>query len=179
MKSHMTNNIKLFSFCLLIGAGLLSCSSPKEEPIGDPPIVEDPKVKDNINLYTHAWDQIMNKGKLELFNDSIFTPDVLFHASPENIVGIENAKAYYANYLTGFSNIKFTIKNVFGQDDKIVKHWTFSGTHTGKFFGIPATYKEVNLEGTTIVRMQNGKIKEEQDFFDNLEFMQQLGLIPR
>jgi hypothetical protein len=27
--------------------------------------------------------------------------------------------------------------------------------------------------------MENGKIAEEQDFLDNLEFMQQLGLIPR
>ncbi len=175
----MKFTFKLPSFYILLGAGLLSCSSPKAEPIAELPIVENPMLEENINLYTHAWDLIMNQGKLELFNDSIFTPDVLFHANPENIVGIENAKAYYANYLTGFSNIKFTIKDVFGQDDKIVKHWTFSGTHTGEFFGIPATNKEVNLEGTTLVRMQNGKIAEEQDFFDNLEFMQQLGLIPR
>jgi len=27
--------------------------------------------------------------------------------------------------------------------------------------------------------MENGKIAEERDFFDNLEFSQQLGIIPR
>jgi hypothetical protein len=34
-------------------------------------------------------------------------------------------------------------------------------------------------EKSVYVRMENGKIAEERDFFDNLEFMQQLGLIPR
>lgn len=131
----------------------------------------------NIKMYTHTWDEIVNHGKLDMFNDSNFTKDVVMHANPD-IVGIDSARAYYANYLTGFSNIVFTIKDVFGQGNKLVKYWNFSGTHTGTFFGIPATGKKVSLDGVTLVRMQNGKIAEERDFFDNYEFMKQLGLIP-
>ena len=133
----------------------------------------------NIKMYTHVWDEIINKRKLEMFNDSNFTTDVVMHASPSDIVGIDSAKAYYANYLTGFSGITFTIKDVFGMENKLVKHWNFKGTHTGVFFGIPATGKKVDLDGVTLVRMDHGKIAEERDFFDNLEFMQQLGLIPK
>jgi hypothetical protein len=33
------------------------------------------------------------------------------------------------------------------------------------------------VEGATIVRMQDGRIAEEQDFFDNYEFLKQLGLV--
>ena len=44
---------------------------------------------------------------------------------------------------------------------------------------MPATGKEVNIDGVTLAKMNDGKIVQEQDFFDNLEFMQQLGLIPR
>ena len=146
-----------------------SCMAPKK----------DTKAEDNIKKYTFVWDEIMNKGKLDMFNNTNFTDSVVMHVSPSDAVGIDNARDYYANYLTGFSNIQFTIKDVFGQDDKIVKHWAFKGTHTGNFFGIPATGKEVSVEGTTLVRMENGKIAEERDFFDNLEFSQQLGLIPR
>lgn len=150
-----------------------SCSSPeKTEPVQTDP------VEANIKMYTHVWDEIINKGKLDMFNDSNFTKDVVMHASPSDIVGIDSARAYYANYLTGFSDITFTIKDVFGQGDKLVKHWNFSGTHTGVFFGIPATGKKVSLDGVTLVRMSNGKIAEERDFFDNLDFMTQLGLIP-
>ena len=112
-----------------------------------------------------------------MFNDSNFTKDVVMHANPD-VVGIDSARAYYANYLTGFSNITFTIKDVFGQGDKLVKHWNFSGTHTGVFFGILATGKKISIDGVTLVRMQDGKIAEERDFFDNLDFMTQLGLMP-
>ena len=45
------------------------------------------------------------------------------HASPTDVIGIDSARAYYANYLTGFSNITFTIKDVFGQGEKLVKRF--------------------------------------------------------
>lgn len=131
----------------------------------------------NIKMYSHVWDEIINKRKLELFNDSNFTKDVVMHANPD-IVGIDSARAYYANYLTGFSDITFTIKDVFGQGDKLVKHWNFKGTHTGVFFGIPATGKKVDIDGVTLVRMQDGRIAEERDFVDNLDLMTQLGQLP-
>ena len=150
-----------------------ACSSnQKSEPVTIDPVAA------NIKMYTHVWDEIINKRKLEMFNDSNFTKDVVMHASPSDVVGIDSARAYYANYLTGFSNITFTIKDVFGQGDKLVKYWNFKGTHTGVFFGIPPTGKTVSLDGTTLVRMVNGKIAEERDFFDNMDFMTQLGLMP-
>ena len=150
-----------------------ACSSnQKSEPVKTNPVAA------NIKMYTHVWDEIINNGKLEMFNDSNFTKDVVLHASPSDVVGIDSARAYYANYLIGFYNIKFTIKDVFGQDDKLVKHWNFKGTHTGNFFGIPATGKTVSLDGITLVRMSTGKIAEERDFFDNMDFMTQLGLMP-
>lgn len=135
-------------------------------------------VEANIKMYKHVWDEIINKGKLELFNDSNFAKDVVMHVMPTDIIGIDTARAYYSNYLTGFSNIVFTIKDVFGQGDKLVKHWNFSGTQTGVFFGIPASEKKVSIDGVTLVRMSKGKIAEERDFFDNLDLMTQLGVIP-
>jgi steroid delta-isomerase-like uncharacterized protein len=128
-------------------------------------------------MYTHTWDEIINHGRLEMFNDSNFTKDVVMHANPD-VNGIDSARAMYANYVNGFSNIHFTIVDVFGQGDKLVKHWNFKGKHTGTFFGISPTGKDVNVEGVTLVKMRGGKIAEEQDFFDNLAFMQQLGLMP-
>lgn len=78
------------------------------------------------------------------------------------------------NYLNGFSDIEFTILDAFGQGDRIVKHWNFKGTHTGEFFGIPATGNKLDLSGTTLVTMQDGKIAKEQDFFDMQSLILQL-----
>jgi steroid delta-isomerase-like uncharacterized protein len=133
----------------------------------------------NLKMYETTWDEVMNKGKIDLINETNFDKNVTAVTSPENIVGIEGFKDYYNNYLVGFSNITFTIIDLFGQGDKIVKHWNFKGTHSGDFFGIPATGNEVNIDGVTLVKMKDGKIAQEQDFLDNLEFYQQLGLMPR
>ena len=159
---------------LLPFAILMSCNDPKTGATSN---TATDSVAANIKMYTHVWDEIINKGKLDLFNDSNFTKDVVMHVSPADLVGIDSARAYYANFTTGFSNITFTIKDVFGSGNKLVKHWNFKGTHTGVFFGIPPTGKKVDLDGVTLVRMDHGKIAEERDFFDNMVFMEQLGLM--
>ena len=137
----------------------------------------DNKIDKSIKMYTTTWDEILNNRNLDYFNKDNFDSNVTLITAPENVVGIGAVKDYYNNFLTGFSDIEFTIKKIFGQGDNIVKHWNFKGTHTGDFFGIPATRNKVDLDGTTIIKMKNGKIAQEQDFFDNMAFMSQLGLV--
>src|SRR5210317_258533 len=98
-------------------------------------------VEKDIAMYSKTWDEIINQGNLDFINDSNFTSDITLITSPENIVGIESFKSYYSNFVTGFSNPQFTIVDIFGQDNKLVKHWHFKGVHSGNFFGIPATGK--------------------------------------
>lgn len=174
MKQKSAFSNSLITAIVLLAVLFTACTSSTEE---SSPVIADP-VEGNIKAYSHVWDEILNKRNPDMFNDSNFTSDVVMHASPADVVGIDSVRAYYANFLTGFSNIQFTIKDVFGQGEKLVKYWNFKGTHTGVFFGIPATGKTVSLDGTTLVRMSNGKIAEERDFFDNLDFMTQLGLMP-
>ena len=71
----------------------------------------------------------------------------------------------------------FTFVDLFGQGDKLVKHWNFKGTHDGEMFGIPPTNNKVDISGTTVVLMKDGKVLQEQDFFDNYSFLMQLGLL--
>ncbi len=137
----------------------------------------DQQTNKDIELYTHTWDEIFNNRNLEYYNEDNFDKNITLIMEPENVVGIEAVKDYYNNFLDGFSDIEFTMKNVFGQNNNLVKHWNFKGTHTGNFFGIPATGNKVDLDGTTIIKMKNGKIAQEQDFFDNMVFMSQLGLV--
>lgn len=133
-------------------------------------------VDKDIKMYTQLWDNVVNKRQINQINSTHFDTNITLVSSPKNIVGMENFKAYYQNFLTGFSKIQFTIVDIFGQGDKLVKHWNFKGKHTGDFFGIPATGNRVAVSGVTLVKMKNGKIAQEQDFMDNMIFMQQLGL---
>lgn len=134
-------------------------------------------IEKDLKMYEQVWNDIVNKGQLDLINDKNFEPNVVQINATGNIVGIADFKAYYQNFITGFSDIKFTVMKVFGQDDNIVKHWNFTGKHTGDFFGMPATGNTVNVEGVTLVLMKDGRIAQEQDFMDNSVLMQQLGLV--
>ncbi|MDQ3109176.1 MAG: ester cyclase [Bacteroidota bacterium] len=175
-KANQVLTLKSLLLLTLSISTLMACDTPKNETLK---VTTVDSVAANIKMYTLVWDDIINNRMLDKFNDSNFTKNVVLHATPTNVVGIDSARAYYSNYLTGFSEVSFTIKDVFGMGNKLVKHWNFTGSHTGMFFGIPATNKKVDIDGVTLVRMENGKIAEERDFLDNLEFMQQLGVIPR
>jgi steroid delta-isomerase-like uncharacterized protein len=135
------------------------------------------KIDKDLKTYSRVWDNVVNNRQIDQINKDNFDSNITLVASPQNVVGIEGFKAYYQNYLTGFSDIEFTIVDLFGQGDKIAKHWNFKGKHTGEFFGIPGTGKSVDIDGVTLAEMKNGKIVREQDFMDNTVFMQQLGLL--
>jgi len=154
---------------IAISVSLFACKSEadKNEKIA----------QDNIKFYSKVWDEVINEGKIAVL-DTAYAKDVVLHTVPET-KGAANAKAYYANYVTGFSDREFTVKETFAQGNKLTKYWVFKGKHTGDFFGIPATGKTISVEGCTIATIINGKITEERDFFDNLEFLRQLGLMPR
>jgi steroid delta-isomerase-like uncharacterized protein len=134
-------------------------------------------IEKDLKMYEQVWNDIVNKGQIDLINNKYFDPNIVQVNATGNIVGITDFKAYYKTFMAGFSDVKFTVVDVFGQGSKIVKHWNFKGKHTADFFGIPATGNTVEVDGVTLVLMKNGKIAQEQDFFDNAIFMQQLGLV--
>ena len=166
----MNNKIKLLrniSIIAIIGLIFISCQTNQENS----------QLSQNLNTYEEVWSKFFNERDMDVINSEYFTEDVTVVLPGDNIVGIEGLKNYYGNYLTGFSDAEFTFVDLFGQGDKLVKHWNFRGTHDGNFAGIPATGKKLNLYGTTLILMENGKIKQEHDFFDNLDFLTQLGLM--
>lgn len=152
---------------LLAGLSITACMSDADKNAA--------QSKKNVDFYTKVWEQVINEGKVNVL-DTAYAESIVLHTLPE-IKGIKDAKAYYAGFVTGFSNRKFTVKRMFADGENLVKHWQFTGTHTGAFMGIPATGRTVNIEGSTIAKIVDGKIVEEQDFMDNMSFLKQLGLI--
>ena len=135
-------------------------------------------VESNLNLYRSVWTKFANEGDRSQLSDEHFTEDVVLVTSEGDLIGIEALQSYYENYLVGFSEIEFSIVESFGQGDRLTKKYTFKGKHTGDFFGIPATNKNVNLSGMTYVEFRDGRISKEEDFMDYLDFFVQLGIDP-
>ncbi|NJO87475.1 MAG: ester cyclase [Lewinella sp.] len=131
-----------------------------------------------LKKHHQTWEKIFNESQIDLINAELFADTVTFSGTPAPSVGIAALKAYYQNYLTGFSNIDFSVNSAIGQSDKIANHWTFRGKHSGEFFGAPASGYDIMISGLTLAKLKGGKIVAIEVFYDNLSLRRQLGLIP-
>tara|TARA_B110000196_G_scaffold271181_1_gene246549 strand:- start:137 stop:697 length:561 start_codon:yes stop_codon:yes gene_type:complete len=152
---------------------LTSCGSPVKNKKLTELQNANAQLEQNIAMYDETWTKFV-QGDTSMINLDRFQEDIIVVTAQGNIVGLEATKNHYMNYLTGFSDREFTILEVVGQGNRLVKHWNFKGTHTGDFFGMPASGNKLNLSGTTMVTMKDGKIAKEQDFFDMMSMVSQL-----
>ena len=111
-----------------------------------------------------------------LAND-IFHPDCVlrYPALAEPIRGIEVYKKFIINTANTFSDFKTTIEEVTVKGDKIWCRYTMTGINTGSLGNIPATGKKFQVTGMAITRIEDGKIIEDESFWNVLGFYQQLG----
>ena len=164
---------KIILITILIFTGCDQAPSEKCKSIE----IANAQIEKNIKTYKTAWNMFFDNRESGALNTESFDEQVTVVTASGNITGIDAFRDYYNNYLTGFSDAEFTFVDTFGQGDKMVKHWNFKGTHDGEMFGIPATNNKVDINGTTLVLFKDGKVFQEQDFFDNHSFLTQLGLL--
>ena len=156
---------------LVLFTFVLSCNNEsKKDTVTD----ANAQLEKDIEMYINLWDDFLFNRDPSVINSKTFTEDCIVVTANGDIVGIEATKAFYSNYLSGFIEIEWEIKETFGQGNKLIKHYNFKGKHTGDFFGIPASGNYLDLSGTTIVTMRDGKIAKEHDFFNMQTILDQL-----
>jgi steroid delta-isomerase-like uncharacterized protein len=120
-----------------------------------------------------AW----NKGREEAV-DELMSSKCRFHdpVFPSISSGLDNYKAHIRNCRSGFPDLKFTIEDSIAERNEVVHHWKAHGTHRATFLGMPPTNKSATVSGTTIYRMERGKIAEVWVDWNLLSLLEQLGL---
>ena len=116
-----------------------------------------------------------NMAVLEAMLDANFT---LHGAPPMLPPGREGFKLLIGMFRSAFPDYKDTVEDLFAEGDKVVVRWTFRGTHTGEFQGVPPTQKQVTTTGISIFRVVGGKITDDWTTVDRLGLLQQIGAIP-
>jgi steroid delta-isomerase-like uncharacterized protein len=104
-------------------------------------------------------------------------------ASGETFNGPEGARQNAEGWLTAFGDAQVELKNVIAAGDWAVAEGIGRGTHTGPMqtpMGeVPPTGKKAELSLCSIIRVQDGKIAEERDYYDAMAIATQLGLMPQ
>src|SRR5680860_328764 len=132
----------------------------------------------NKNLVRGAIEEIWNKGNYNNIEE-IVSRDFIVHADTpdEEIHGPEGAKQWFSQLREAFPDIHFTIIDQIAKEDRVVTHWTASGTHKGEFKGIPPTGKHFTVTAIDIDRIVNGRVAECWTNMDELGLLRQLGVI--
>ena len=137
--------------------------------------------EERANVLMDRYMEATNKADPALI-DEVCSPDFVLHtpAYPEPVVGIEAYKAFVTNTSKAFSDFNCTIEELVVKGDKIWSRFTITGTNTGPLGEIPATGKKFKVAGFAITRVANGKIAEDETFWNVLDLYQQLGftLVP-
>ena len=108
--------------------------------------------------------------------------DLIDMASGEKFTGPEGARRNAEGWLTAFGDARVELTNVIAAGDWAVAEGIGRGTHTGPMqtpMGeVPPTGKKAELSLCSIIRVQDGKIAEERDYYDAMAIASQLGLMP-
>ena len=98
---------------LVLVVSMTSCNTEsKKEAIAN----TTNQVEKDIEMYISLWDTFIYKRDTSVINSTSFTEDCVVVTAQGDIVGVEAVKAYYTNYLNGFTEIEFEIKESFGQN---------------------------------------------------------------
>jgi predicted ester cyclase len=82
-----------------------------------------------------------------------------------------------SDFRTSFPDVKVTVHEITFQGDRSFAQWTVEGTNTGPG-DFPPTGRPIKFDGSSFGRYADGKLVEELVYFDALDMMTQLGLIP-
>jgi steroid delta-isomerase-like uncharacterized protein len=104
-------------------------------------------------------EEIFNARKTELAKNFV-TPDIVYHGMAEEVTNIEEFKKWVTEDLSAFPDMKVTIVDNFGDQNKIALRWTLEATHKGDFADFPATNKKFETQGVEILHFEGDKIKE-------------------
>jgi predicted ester cyclase len=64
------------------------------------------------------------------------------------------------------------------EGEKVATRYTLEGAHQGELFGVPPTGERLGIKSMTVERVSEGKVRDHWRVTDNLEMMQQLGVVP-
>src|SRR5215469_12686573 len=99
--------------------------------------------------------------------------------------GHSDIKAFMTDFRAAFPDLKFWgTADLIAEGDYVVGQWEGGGTHNGPAFSdflagsLPAkSGRKMHFTGTTVLRLENGKIVEEVGLDDGVTALTQLGLI--
>lgn len=129
-------------------------------------------------------------GHTRVFNErdwdqagSILSPDVETTApGTGTVTGIEPFIAFAAGFARALPDSRLVPETVIEDGNRVVVEGRYTGTHTGPLMTpqgeVPATGRKLDLPYADVFEVEAGRIVRHRTYYDQMDFAQQLGLVP-
>jgi steroid delta-isomerase-like uncharacterized protein len=129
-----------------------------------------------LSSYMDAWNS-HDGAKVADFMAEDVTYEVL--GTSRVYRGREGVIGYVNDTNAGSGDYQFVHVDGLVEGNSFTWEWEMLGTHTGPPAGIPATNRKIRLRGVSIGHFDDeGKIKENRDYFNLADFLVQVGILP-
>jgi steroid delta-isomerase-like uncharacterized protein len=125
------------------------------------------------------WARLWSSHDLDRLT-ALFTDDVVYEDVTLGRVnrGKGEFRSFAEEFFAGFPDVTFEQKSRFASGSHGDVEWLMRGTHRGDMPGMPATGKQVEVRGASILEFANDKIRRCSDYWDMATFLKQLGMMP-
>jgi steroid delta-isomerase-like uncharacterized protein len=115
------------------------------------------------------WDQV----------ETLLADDFLYIGDDKPAINKAQYIGFMKNMLcTAMTQMDMKFLRVIAEGNLVAVEYTNDMTHSGSFFGIPATGKRVHTTGQFIREVKNGRVSAEWQTTNAMGLMQQLGVVP-
>lgn len=130
-----------------------------------------------IAAYERTWVEALNRGDVSVA-DSVFASDCVIHinGSPERNLSLDGFKQMMSGLVAAFPDLHLTIEDQIAAGDKVATRWVAVGTNSADFGSVPATGRQVRVDGLILDRVVEGRVVERWEQWDQMGMLQQLGL---
>jgi steroid delta-isomerase-like uncharacterized protein len=131
---------------------------------------------ENKALMRRWFEEVWSQGRVAAI-DEMMSTRVVVQGLGDNVQDIAGFKQFHTMYRSAFPDVRIQVDDVIAEGDKVAVRWSGSGTHRGNDLGFPATGTAIQFTGMTFARVENGKLVEGWNVFDQLGMLQQLGVV--
>jgi len=125
-------------------------------------------------LVLRQYIELINNKNLSIIDEDMHPDFEDQPVRPDAIPGRDGVRAWISHLHEVVPDLHVTIHDIVEEGDRVAVRASWTGTHTGLFFGIPPTGKRFTMKGMVFWRIEDGKIRERWATLDQLDLRRQL-----
>jgi steroid delta-isomerase-like uncharacterized protein len=130
----------------------------------------------------HVVEQAWNKGNVDALDEVLLTDFAYKAPLGVDLEGLDAFKQHILSMRIAYPDlhVKVNEATLDQEHNTVFSEWTFEGTNVGdsEFMGHPVTGKKLLFKGVSLIHIEDDQYADEVDYYDALEVMRKLGLVP-